>query len=137
MSSTSKDTDLLLRVANMVEQQGIAIDRIEAKLHELIARPAGDGKVDKNQQAMDSLTPQDRALFDALRSWRTKLAQETGKSAFTIAKNAQLLEVATKRPSSELELAAAIGINAAQRYASEMLGIVKRHSADAAPGEPW
>ncbi|GAA1851810.1 ATP-dependent DNA helicase UvrD2 [Myceligenerans crystallogenes] len=69
----------------------------------------------------------DPALFDALRTWRAEVAQETSKPAYTILTDASLAEIAERRPSSTAELARVNGIGPAKidRFGPTVLAIVR------------
>jgi superfamily II DNA helicase RecQ len=122
---TPQDRALLHRVADMLDAQAITLARIESKLSDVPARTA--------TPSTPELSPEAASLFDRLREWRHALAQSTGKSAFTIIKNAPLARVAEERPTTALQLAGIIGVGNAEKYADAILPIVNGQPN----GEPW
>ncbi len=75
--------------------------------------------------APESLPEGDRALFDALRAWRAQASD--GKPAYTVAHNATLAEIASRRPQSLAELAAIRGIGPSfiERHGTRVLEVVE------------
>ena len=80
-------------------------------------------------QARQQLTGEhDIALFDALREWRTSVARETDKPAFTVLGDATLAAIAEVQPSSVADLAriSDIGPAKSDKYGAAILSIVAR-----------
>ena len=104
--------------------------------------PTSSGKPDGRSQTRtdelrDSLPPAEREVFDLLRSWRARLAQDEGLPAYAVLTNAQLEAVARRRPASRSALleVSGLGRKKAERYGKDLLAIVGRASAEAAPTE--
>jgi DNA helicase-2/ATP-dependent DNA helicase PcrA len=72
----------------------------------------------------------DQALFESLREWRSGVARETDKPAFTVLVDSTLAEIAESRPSSVAELARVNGIGPAKidRYGASLLELVRAAS---------
>jgi RecQ family ATP-dependent DNA helicase len=70
------------------------------------------------------LTPADASLFEQLKEWRLRAAED--KPAFTVAHNSTLEAIAATRPASEDALLAIRGIGPSfvSKYAAEVLAIV-------------
>jgi DNA helicase-2/ATP-dependent DNA helicase PcrA len=70
----------------------------------------------------------DQALFETLREWRSSVAREIDKPAFTVLVDSTLAAIAESRPSSVPELARINGIGPAKidRYGSALLDLVQR-----------
>lgn len=73
-----------------------------------------------------ALPPEDRALFERLKTWRLQQATDTGKPAYTVFNDATLLAIAASRPSDSSALADVPGVGPAklERYADEVLALV-------------
>jgi DNA helicase-2/ATP-dependent DNA helicase PcrA len=69
----------------------------------------------------------DQALFEALREWRSGVAREIDKPAFTVLVDSTLAEIAESRPTSVAELARVNGIGPAKidRYGATLLELVR------------
>jgi len=67
------------------------------------------------------------ALFDALRTWRKSVADKQNVPAYVILHDATLREIATRKPSSEGELAGIPGIGNTKlaRFGSDLLKLVR------------
>ncbi len=78
---------------------------------------------------LDALSEADRALFEALRVWRSGIAKAAGNPAFTVLGNESLIAVAERRPRGNRELLAVKGIGPVkvERYGAEVLRIVAEH----------
>jgi DNA helicase-2/ATP-dependent DNA helicase PcrA len=74
----------------------------------------------------ESLSGDDAELFEQLRSWRSTVATETDKPAFTVLVDATLVEIASTRPATIVELARVAGIGPAKldRYGQTLLALV-------------
>ncbi|MDF2806988.1 MAG: ATP-dependent helicase, partial [Cellulosimicrobium sp.] len=70
----------------------------------------------------------DRELFESLREWRSQVAQETDKPAFTVLVDTTLAAIAETRPTSTAALARINGLGPAkiERYGATILEIVGR-----------
>ena len=73
----------------------------------------------------------DPVLFEALRQWRTQVANETDKPAYTVLVDATLSGIAELRPRTIADLARVRGIGPAKidRYGPSLLSIVAEHDA--------
>ncbi|HQY34107.1 ATP-dependent DNA helicase UvrD2 [Actinotalea sp.] len=71
----------------------------------------------------------DPELLEALRTWRTQVATETDKPAFTVLLDGPLTDVARTRPASVADLARIRGIGPAKidRHGAALLAIVAGH----------
>ena len=89
---------------------------------DLPTRPHSRGR----SRPQDELLPEERGLFETLRSWRNERAKQDGRPAYVLFTNAQLAEIATTRPSSMAELHKIEGVGDAriQGYREEILGVV-------------
>ncbi|MGC5167177.1 ATP-dependent helicase [Luteimicrobium sp. DT211] len=69
----------------------------------------------------------DQALFESLREWRSGVAREIDKPAFTVLVDSTLAEIAEARPTSVAELARVNGIGPAKidRYGASLLELVR------------
>jgi len=69
----------------------------------------------------------DQALFESLREWRSGVAREIDKPAFTVLVDSTLAEIAESRPTSVAELARVNGIGPAKidRYGATLLELVR------------
>jgi ribonuclease D len=80
------------------------------------------------------LPPEQLALFDALRAWRSRRAEARGVDVARIATNALLSAIARARPGTPAELAAVEGMEAwrLREYGEEILSVVQgAHGATA------
>jgi DNA helicase-2/ATP-dependent DNA helicase PcrA len=80
----------------------------------------------KRSAPVDSLSAEDRELFERLREWRLKESNDIGKPAFTVFSNITLLAIASSRPADRDDLAAVPGVGPAklERYADQVLELV-------------
>lgn len=85
---------------------------------------------------IDALPDAERALFAALREWRTERARRDGVPPYVVLTNRELLAIVQQRPSSPAALAALPGIGAGktERYGAAILARVAR--ANDRPPEP-
>jgi len=76
----------------------------------------------------ESLTGEDAELFEQLRNWRSTVATETDKPAYTVLIDATLVQIAETRPTSIAELARVAGIGPAKldRYGETLLALLSR-----------
>ena len=72
------------------------------------------------------LSERDRALFDALRTWRLETAKSKGVPPYVIFHDKTLAAIAQERPSGEDSLRAVSGVGEkkASRYAAEISKLV-------------
>jgi len=70
----------------------------------------------------------DRALFDALRAERKRLADDLGVPAFVIFPDTALRDMALRRPRTEAEFLAVKGVGEAkcERFAKPFLEVIRR-----------
>ena len=73
-------------------------------------------------------------LYEALRRERTRMARDEGVSAFVVASNRELADIARRRPRTIAELIEIKGIRhrKAARFGQELLNVVAQHSEQAA-----
>jgi DNA helicase-2/ATP-dependent DNA helicase PcrA len=76
-----------------------------------------------------SLGPNDQALFEELRRWRSAQAKAANVPAFVIFDDKTLTEVATRRPQDRAGLLAVPGIGPVklERYGDDLLAVVAQH----------
>jgi ATP-dependent DNA helicase PIF1 len=84
----------------------------------------------EESEALDT-APANPELYDALCSWRIKLARQRNVPAYVIAHNRTLEAVATRQPATPQQLFAVSGIGQrfVDSYGSEILALVARHAA--------
>jgi len=77
--------------------------------------------------AGQSLTPEQEALFDALRTWRLQRAERRGVHVARVATNALLAEIARRAPATAEELAGVSGMESwrLREYGSELLEVLR------------
>lgn len=80
--------------------------------------------------AYTEVAPEDRALFEALRNWRSRIAAESAMPAYLVLIDRSLVEIAARRPASVRELATVHGVGPTkiERYGDDLLAIVERHA---------
>lgn len=78
-------------------------------------------------EALESLSPLSRQIFEALRSWRRQTAQTLGKPAYVIFPDRTLVQIALRRPSSleDLMLIPGVGRRKLEHYGEEILDVVQ------------
>lgn len=78
------------------------------------------------------LTAEEDRLYEALRQERTRLAREAETSAYIVASNRELADIARRRPRTIAELIEIKGIRhrKAARFGQELLDVVAQHSQD-------
>ncbi|MFT4008440.1 MAG: ATP-dependent DNA helicase UvrD2 [Nocardioidaceae bacterium] len=88
----------------------------------------------KKAKAIADLDPEQARLFESLRAWRTRTAEEISKPAFVVLTDHTLRGIALSRPRSQRELLSVPGIGAAkwEAYGEEILALV----ADEQAGDP-
>jgi DNA helicase-2/ATP-dependent DNA helicase PcrA len=79
--------------------------------------------------APDDLDDDARALFDALKQWRTGKARAAGMPPYVICNDRTLLEIATQRPRTTTALLAVHGLGEVKvtRFGEELLELVGSH----------
>ncbi|HWS57729.1 MAG TPA: 3'-5' exonuclease, partial [Actinotalea sp.] len=89
----------------------------------------GSGRGRDPRPAPDDLADVDPELLAGLRAWRSQVAAETDKPAFTVLLDGPLTDVARTRPASVADLARIRGIGPAKidRYGQALLAIVAGH----------
>ena len=90
------------------------------------ARPSSPG-MRKRRQAVVSTSPEDAALFDALRARRLELARAEGMPPYVVASDRTLRELAEVRPRSITQLQEIYGIGPAKaaRYGAALLAVLQ------------
>jgi ATP-dependent DNA helicase RecQ len=78
---------------------------------------------------MGTGSPQQEALFQALREWRRAMAKEHGVPAYTVLHDATLREIAQRMPQTTAALQGTQGIGATKlaRYGEAIVGVVEQH----------
>ena len=81
----------------------------------------------KRRQAVVSTSPEDAALFDALRARRLELARAEGMPPYVVASDRTLRELAEVRPRSIAQLQEIYGIGPAKaaRYGAALLAVLQ------------
>ncbi len=76
------------------------------------------------------LSPEDAALFTALKAWRREQASQAKKPPYVVATDALLTSLAALRPATREALAAVSGIGPAklEKYGEELLALVREHA---------
>ncbi len=79
------------------------------------------------------LSAEEDRLYEALREERTRLAREAETSAYIVASNRELADIARRRPRTTAELIEIKGIRhrKAARFGRELLDVVAQHSPEA------
>ncbi len=79
------------------------------------------------------LNAEEDRLYEALREERTRLAREAETSAYIVASNRELADIARRRPRTIAELIEIKGIRhrKAARFGQELLNVVAQHSQEA------
>lgn len=97
-------------------------------------RGLGSGAERKLRRHLDCEASFDPALWDALRAWRSGVAEAASVPAFVVFTDATLMAVAEANPSSLAELAGIGGVGRAKldRYGEAVLAVLAAHAA----GEP-
>ena len=83
----------------------------------------------KSGRTAPSLAPDDQALFDDLRRWRSQQAKAASVPAFVIFDDKTLTEVAARRPADRAALLDVPGIGPVklERYGADLLAVVAQH----------
>lgn len=82
------------------------------------------------------LSDEEWPLYETLRQWRNEVAKEEGIPNYTIFKNAVLVDLVKKRPSSlaQLQTISGIGQNKAGKYGESLLSLISPQT-EKAPNE--
>jgi ATP-dependent DNA helicase RecQ len=77
------------------------------------------------------LTPEQEALFDALRAWRAQRAEQRDVHVARVATNVLLAEIARRAPATLEELAAVPGMEGwrVREYGTELLDLLRASHA--------
>ncbi len=88
--------------------------------------PAARGARPRPAQYPEGLDTDDRALFDALRAWRSSRSKEADVPAFVVCNDHTLAEIARTRPATPVELRQVNGMGEIKvsRFGDEILAIV-------------
>ena len=88
--------------------------------------PAARGARPRPAQYPEGLDTDDRALFDALRAWRSSRSKEADVPAFVVCNDHTLAEIARTRPATAVELRQVNGMGEIKvsRFGDEILAIV-------------
>ena len=80
----------------------------------------------KQSKATAALAPEDEPLFEALREWRRRTAEEVDMPAYIVFSDRTLVAIATVRPTSMSDLAgiSGVGPKKLQEWGSEVLEVV-------------
>ncbi|WP_375339612.1 DNA helicase RecQ [Microbacterium rhizophilus] len=93
---------------------------------DVIGRVSRSGGGARKVSAAAQLAPEHRALFEALRGWRTEQAREQGVPAYVVFADATLRALAERRPTSPEGLAGISGIGERKReaYGDAVLAVI-------------
>lgn len=85
-------------------------------------------KTRKKSPPAETLAPEDRPIFEALRTWRFETAKEAEVPAYVVASNALLAAIAAQRPSSPQELSSisGMGANRMAAYGDPILSVLRQ-----------
>jgi len=124
VSPLAKEIDQDLREKSLQALQD------NAKYIEMWEKAEANGEHDKPPEASATVSA-DPELFEALTTWRAKLAIELGKPPYIIAHNATLERVAAVKPGSDIELleVPGFGPKKVETYGADILKIVKDQQA--------
>ncbi|MGJ9413630.1 ATP-dependent helicase [Aeromicrobium sp. CF4.19] len=80
----------------------------------------------RTSAVLDALEPEDRALFEKLKQWRTETAAEAKVPAFVVFADATLLALVEHKPTDERSLGSIPGIGASkrERYGADVLALL-------------
>ena len=93
-----------------------------------------DPPIPPGQGAEQPLSPEEDRLYEALRAERSRLASAEATSAYIVASNRELSDIARRRPRTIAELIEIKGIRhrKAARFGQQLLDVVARHSQEGA-----
>jgi ATP-dependent DNA helicase RecQ len=105
--------------------------RIELPPVRIPANPPRAGRRGRSSREVPASSPEETALFDALRVHRLELARATGVPPYVVAHDRTLHDMARRQPGNreELLLVDGIGPAKAKRYGEGFLEVVRRHTA--------
>ncbi len=85
----------------------------------------------KHQVVVAGTSPQEQAMFEALREWRRDVAREHAVPAYTVLHDSSLREIAQQLPDSTAGLSRipGIGANKLARYGDAIIQIVRSATA--------
>ena len=94
---------------------------LDPRAGQAVARPA------KQPKATASLAAEDEPVFEALREWRRRTAEEVGMPPYIVFSDRTLVAIAAARPVSMSDLAgiSGVGPKKLQEWGSEVLEVVK------------
>lgn len=130
MTTQEAFAQIMAEIQEMETRLNARLDKIESKLDNRPTDgtdPVKAARAAAKEQAIAALSPEDRKLFDALRTWRREKAAESGNGPMTIALDKMLLAIATERPTDGFDLASATTLKFAQKYSDEIVKIVREH----------
>ena len=90
------------------------------------------------QDAQQPLSPEEDRLYEALRQERSRLASAEATSAYIVASNRELSDIARRKPRTIAELIEIKGIRhrKAARFGQQLLEVVAQHAPEAAAAVP-
>ncbi|MXX80091.1 MAG: RecQ family ATP-dependent DNA helicase [Chloroflexi bacterium] len=90
------------------------------------------------QDAQPPLSPEEDRLYEALRQERSRLASAEATSAYIVASNRELSDIARRKPRTIAELIEIKGIRhrKAARFGQQLLEVVAQHAPEAAAAAP-
>ena len=91
----------------------------------------------RNAAAKATLSPNEQALFERLKSLRMELARKNDKPAFQVFSDITLLDMVAKMPTSEAEMLGVDGVGKTKfaRYGEDFLGLIANRGAMLNPNE--
>jgi DNA helicase-2/ATP-dependent DNA helicase PcrA len=95
------------------------------------ARPAEARGQSRPTEARSVEAPPDEGLFQALRGWRREVAEKSKVPAFVVLSDASLRSIASRRPTTLVQLRQCQGIGPAklERYGDELLAVIEQQGA--------
>ena len=98
--------------------------------------PGRPGDATRGPNPRGLLTPEERAIYDALREWRSMRAAQDGVPPYLVFSNRQLADIVRARPAGRNALREVEGIGAAkaEKYADDVFEVLRALAAkDDAP----
>ncbi|MCY3567658.1 MAG: RecQ family ATP-dependent DNA helicase [Chloroflexi bacterium] len=97
-----------------------------------------DPPVPPGQDEQQPLSPEEDRLYEALRAERSRLASAEATSAYIVASNRELSDIARRKPRTIAELIEIKGIRhrKAARFGQQLLDVVAQHAPEAAAAAP-
>jgi ATP-dependent DNA helicase RecQ len=98
--------------------------------HHAVVGAGGEGRESSESASLPVSHANDAELTQALREWRSEVADESGVPLHYVLTNATLLELVQKRPTTPANLLAVNGIGPAKldRFGHTLLGIISEHA---------